>query len=83
MPAVIHIGNTIEKGELESVASAIVSIMEVRSADQKTIRAGLAAFGRMGEIKNISLSNMCINSNPDHSCAEEAPDPVLPETDDY
>lgn len=56
----IKIGNELTKAAMEPMADAIIRIMEVR-ADQKTIREGLRAFGRVAEVKNVSLHDITIN----------------------
>lgn len=56
----IKIGNELTKAAMEPMADMIIRIMEAR-ADQKTIREGLRAFGRVAEVKNVSLNDITIN----------------------
>ncbi len=46
----VQIGSTLEKGEIETVANAIIRIMEAK-AEQKTIRKALDVFYRSAEVK--------------------------------
>lgn len=61
MTAAIHVGNNIEKANLDPMADAIVRIMEAR-ADQKTIREGLRALGRLTAIQGVTISHVNIDA---------------------
>jgi len=56
----IHVGNTVEKGEIDAVANAILRILEAKS-EQKTIRKALDVFHKMTEVKNITISGCTIS----------------------
>lgn len=69
----IHIGNKDMHESAKDTADAINSIFKAaheNSIDQDTIRAGLDAFSHVAEVKNVTISNCSVVSNPN---------PVVPE----
>ena len=54
--AVVQIGNTASKGDLDAVAGVILRIIEAR-CDEETKRDALAAFGRVAKIEGIAFNS--------------------------
>lgn len=55
----MNIGSSIDKEVVSTVTEALVKIMAA-SADQKTIRHAISAFGQIAKVENITIRDTSV-----------------------